>query len=691
MKKYLKETFLIFALIIDIRSFSIAQNNIPVKNQDDLERITENSDYAPDFSDFFAELQELREHPLNLNKAKPEDIHRIPYLTSLQETRLREYIEAYGELFSINELNAIEGFDSVIIKKIEPYIRIGKPERHPLDPGHLLKSGKSQLNIGYQQILQKQKGYMATDSMFKVNPNAGYLGTPQKYCFRYRYDYFDRLSFGFSGEKDAGEQFFRGAQKYGMDHYSGYIRLQHIGFLKNLVLGNFNASFGQGLVLGSGISLGALPGSGTSYRNSDGFRSSLSANETSYLRGIAATIRINRFDLSAFYSGHRKDANLKADTLDGREEFTAFLETGDHRTVSEIAGKNTVREQLYGGNVSFRNNYLKIGVTGFRTILSNEIIPIFHPYNQFVLRGNKNQNIGADLLLHLHSCFLFGEWGRSQSGGMAWLAGFQFFPDDRLNISLTGRNYQRNYQDLTGNALGQNSSNANEQGVLLSFAARIHTSMTLSGFVDVYRFPWLKYRTNLASSGTESILLLDYTPDKTVRMQLRFRMKDKQINTSENPDPVTKWMNTRAVYLRYQLEWQASPSCLLKSRIETIWNKNEETGTKRGYLVYQDINFKPPKYPVSLSFRYALFDCDSYDERLYAYENDVPYSYSVPAYDGSGVRTYLLVNWSPFRFLELWIKYSQTWYFNKNTIGTGLEMSEGNTRSEVKVEVVFKF
>ncbi len=669
-----------------------AQNPLTDKSENDLERIVENSETTPDLSDCLAELMELKEHPLNLNNIKPDELQRIPFLSAVQLSRLQEYIKAYGELFSLNELYAIDGFDSLLVRQIEPYIRIGTiQEQHPLKPSQLLRYGKSRLIIRGQQVLQKQQGYMATDSMLKKNPNAGYLGSPQKYYFRYTYDYYGRLGFGISGEKDEGEQFFRGARNYGMDFYAGYLHFQQKSWLKNLVAGNFTAGFGQGLVLGSGVSLGALPGSGSSYRNNDGFRPSLSMNESSYLRGIAATVQIWKFDLSGFYSTHKRDALLITDTLADRNEFTSFRETGDHRTVSEISGKNTIRETCFGGNISFRNNFLKVGVTAFSTKWDATLSPRIYPYNQFAFRGSHNLNLGADFLVHLRHCFLFGEWGKSDNGGIAWLAGMQLFPDPRLNIALVCRNYQKDYQDLMSNAMGQNSSVANEQGLLLSFSSRITAGLGLSGFVDLYRFPWMKYRTNLISNGKECIVVLDYTPDRTVTMYLRLRTREKQINATVNADQVTKWVRNRVITLRYQLDWNVAASLLLKSRIEALWNNTEENGIRNGWLFYQDLAYKPARLPFSLTFRYALFDCDTYDERMYAYENDVLYGYAVPAYDGRGIRTYLLLNCSPFRFLEFWIRYGQTWYSDRTSVGTGLERSEGNTRSEIKVQVAFKF
>ena len=89
--------------------------------------------------------------------------------------------------------------------------------------------------------------------------------------------------------------------------------------------------------------------------------------------------------------------------------------------------------------------------------------------------------------------------------------------------------------------------------------------------------------------------------------------------------------------------------------------------------------------------RYALFDTDSYETRIYTYENDVMYGFSVPALEGTGIRCFLLVSWKPWRFLEIWARYAQTFYNDRNVIGTGLETIEGNMKSEIKFQALFRF
>jgi len=120
--------------------------------------------------------------------------------------------------------------------------------------------------------------------------------------------------------------------------------------------------------------------------------------------------------------------------------------------------------------------------------------------------------------------------------------------------------------------------------------------------------------------------------------------------------------------------------------------KKDEAKTKKGYLIYQDIVYNKIGSPLSVTLRYALFETDDYDSRIYAYENDVVGAYSIPAHYYKGSRFYIMLNYNLTRRIELWFRYSQTFYENQNTISEGaLTEISSNTRSEIKAQVRFKF
>ena len=120
--------------------------------------------------------------------------------------------------------------------------------------------------------------------------------------------------------------------------------------------------------------------------------------------------------------------------------------------------------------------------------------------------------------------------------------------------------------------------------------------------------------------------------------------------------------------------------------------KVDANKTQKGYLVYQDITYSKLGSKFSGSLRYALFQTDSYDARLYAYENDMPGAYSIPAYYYRGSRFYILLDYNVTRKIEIWLRYSQTVYDNKKIISEGsLTEINGNTKSEIKAQIRFKF
>ena len=150
------------------------------------------------------------------------------------------------------------------------------------------------------------------------------------------------------------------------------------------------------------------------------------------------------------------------------------------------------------------------------------------------------------------------------------------------------------------------------------------------------------------------------------------------------------WINNKQQSLRYQANWQIKPSIVLSNRLEVVKSSSETKNPEYGYIISQDVSMRPQKIPLSLSLRYALFNTDSYETRIYTYESDVMYGFSVPALEGTGIRLFLLVSWKPWRFLELWFRYAQTFYSDRNVIGTGLETINGNTKSEIKLQAMMR-
>ena len=130
----------------------------------------------------------------------------------------------------------------------------------------------------------------------------------------------------------------------------------------------------------------------------------------------------------------------------------------------------------------------------------------------------------------------------------------------------------------------------------------------------------------------------------------------------------------------------------LKTHLEIInYRSAPQMPFTQGYVVYQDVKYKFAKFPLTIAARFALFDTDSYDTRIYAYEDDILYTFSIPGMYYKGSRMYLLLKYNVTRFATIEFKIAQTYYRNKAEVGSGLTLIDGNHKTDVKAQVQFKF
>ena len=130
---------------------------------------------------------------------------------------------------------------------------------------------------------------------------------------------------------------------------------------------------------------------------------------------------------------------------------------------------------------------------------------------------------------------------------------------------------------------------------------------------------------------------------------------------------------------------------MLRSRIDFSESGSDSTKREHGYVLSQDIGYTHPKHPFSVSFRFAIFDTDSWSTRIYSYENDLLYTFSVPAYYSNGIRTYLMLKYSPTNRFDCWLRWSQTYFSDLKEIGQGLDLIEGNMKSDARIMVRVRF
>ena len=106
-----------------------------------------------------------------------------------------------------------------------------------------------------------------------------------------------------------------------------------------------------------------------------------------------------------------------------------------------------------------------------------------------------------------------------------------------------------------------------------------------------------------------------------------------------------------------------------------------------GFLVFQDLIWNRPRWKMGGNLRFAYFNADSYEARLFAYERDVLYSFSFPSYFRKGFRFYLNQKFKPLKGIDIWLRYAITTYGNLKEFGSGLDKIIGNNKSDLKVQI----
>lgn len=637
-----------------------------------------------------------RKNPLNLNRAGKDELEELQLLNDIQINYLLKHRDKNGYLISIYELQSIEGFDLATIKKILPFVYVSDNFNSAFfSIKEMFKDGKHEVVFRFQRILEKQAGYHLPDSIKVKKPNAYYLGDPNRYFARYRFQYNSNVSFAISGEKDAGEEFFRGTQKQGFDFYSGHLAIRNIKFIKTAVIGDYQATFGQGLTIWQGFAFGKSASPMNIKRYGYGIKPYYSFDENRFFRGAATTWRYKKIEFTGMVSHKRIDANATvADTLNNGEIDVigiSSLETGGmHNTNALVADKGAINQTVLGGNVAFNNRSLHVGITAQSTCLSAELMKSPTIYNQFDYHRKSNVVGGMDYNYVFKNVNLFGEYAMSSSTGKAFCQGVIMALDPKLTFTAHYRNFDRHFQNLFGNALSENTLPQNEKGLYMGMEARIFKNLTLSLYLDQYKFDWIKPGVSAPSKGRDIFTQLNYTPTKKIDMYMRFRHRTKFKNSVEDNlyDYVVPYVQYN---YRYNLSTQLTPEIKFKTRIEyTVVDKTNEPN-ENGVAFVQDVIYKKLKFPFSFTLRYAVFDTKGYDSRVYAYENDVLYSYSVPALYDKGQRAYFMVNWDITRNFEIWLRVARTIYDNQTVISAGsMNEIDANHKTEIKLQARLK-
>jgi len=681
-----------------------------------VERLAEDSDDDLDFEDLLENYIFLSENPINLNSDEVVRLLELHLINAFQYEELQKYRRYYGDFLFMEELEMLEGIDEQTFAILAPVVYVGKDlTKDKVTLKKLARYGKHQLLGRYEQVLEPQQGYSSySDEEILAKPNSRFLGSPQRYQLRYTYNYRNKVRAGFVLEKDPGEMFFTdhvsdtvkallGKQYHrGFDFVGFHLYAKDMGIVKAAVIGDYQMSWGQGLTMWSGMSFGKAGAGSSIMKQGRGLSPKSSASETLFMRGTAVTLGGGPFGATVFYANRMIDANVSvADSLEEAEMVSSLQETGYHRTIGEIQDRHAIRQQVVGGHLAYAIAHFEVGYTLHHTWLNVPLQLKPSHYNQYYFQGSRLTNQGLDFKYVKGKYALFGEAAMSYNNdtmvkqqtqrpiAFAGLIGMTVKPTGYLNFTILYRNYGKAYQNLFSNAFGEGGRNQGQNGVYLGIEVAPAPYWNFLAYADQFRFTWLTSQVNAPSWGHDYYMRLSHSFSKKTSAYLQFRSKTKMKNSTDGMAfshyPIFYTKNS----VRFNISYGFN-DFVFGNKVEGAHYRNDDGSNAYGYYLCQDIAYKPEGKPFNLTFRYALFDTQDYNARVYAYENDVLYAFSVPALYGKGMRVYLLGKLKVLDALTLYARIGSTFYTDRETISSGPTQIEGNHKTDLKVEVVWK-
>ncbi|MEQ9591139.1 MAG: helix-hairpin-helix domain-containing protein [Cyclobacteriaceae bacterium] len=655
------------------------------KENIDLEKLADDLFPAQDldlnYSELYENLAQILSNPFDLNSVSEEQLRQIYILNESQLSEFFEYREAQGKFISILELQVIPEFDQPTIKKLSPFVTVEEDNKSntPLLK-RIITEDNNYLIMRHARTIEQKAGHRNDASA-----SSRYAGSPDNLYTRFRIARTNDFSLGFTLEKDAGERFDWTATQLGFDYTSAHAQFLNKGRLKNIIVGDYQIQFGQGLVLGGGFGVGKSAEPITTIRRSNiGFIPYTSLSELGFFRGASASLEITKaLSISSFASRVSKDGNTLQDSTG--TTLSSIASSGLHRTASELINRKSLAEYNAGLVISYQKRSFDAGVILHHTQFNIPVKPRTRPYNQFAFNGSNNTNASMFINYSWQNHTFFTELAKTIGHGNAATIGMLTSLTSQFDLSLMYRRFDPDFYSFYSNAVAENSTPQNEHGYYMGWKYKFTPKYELAGYLDIFRFPWLRFRGYAPSHGSEWLVRFAITPNKQLTLFLQAREETKIRNYStttlfENGPGIKRnfWLNA---------DYEVLPELSFKSRIQhSTYALNGSSSS--GFAIIQDVNFQIKK--LSISTRYALFDTDDYDNRQYVYERDVWLAYSFPFYSGVGIRSYILVQYPISRHLDVWLRWARTQYSDRNVIGSGSEAILGDTRNDVKLQFRLK-
>ena len=606
---------------------------------------------------FIEKLYDLNEKPVQLNSADEAELSRLFFLTDFQVKALADYIHSSGTIYSVYEIANIPGFNRELVETLIPFISVDKEKSTTRDTVRIRQNLLTNFSSKFPRL----------DSTL--------LGPPFKLLTRYKFTA-GSFSGNLTAEKDNGEKLFTGKVPL-PDFLAASIAWAGKGLIRKVIIGDFGIRFGMGTNINTNLRTG-LSLTATGYLSGgEEIRSYTSTDENNFFRGVAAQFQFKRIGLSAFYSLNKVDGT-KAQSEGATNFYIASVyRSGLHDTPASISRKDVVSEACYGLNLAYNLNNSRIGIMWSERRFSLPLLlTSSDPEDIYRFEGNKNSTLSGYYKAALGKLLFYGEVSANPDKRLAYIQGLSFRPADRLSINLLYRNYDPGFTSFHGTGPFSSSAGDNVNGIFGNFTFEAARHLFISAGCDLRYYQWMKYRCSAPSMAKSMEVRLKYLPSEKIAFETvynyRFTMLDSQDTYGTEKQEKFASKTFKGIINLF-----LSANLTVAIRLDY---KVAGPGRSRGWLLSQDLKYRPGKIPVSIWFRYCIFKTDDWDSRLYAYENDLLYSFSIPALSGQGNRSYLMVSYKVRKSVDLRIKYAVT-----DLAGSGESKSNEELRIQVRL------
>ncbi len=591
------KTFVVMLLLLSLPAVLPAQDIAPILNLTGAVSVEELDPYEVE------RLGELLARPLPLNHVSESRLKESGLFSHYQSASLIDYRSRHGDVLSFNELAAVDGFGHDFVSRIAPFVSL---ESNRLPGASPYRSVMNNLEI-----------------RSSLKP-----GAPLTYGMKYRLEVGETLSGGISISRTSS------SESFAPEAYSGNVSYNFRRRSAKILIGDFNARFGQGLALWNGMSLSGLTSALSFMRKPSGITASSSFTGGYAMRGVAGDVRVGRVKISV---------------------MNAFAEKKE--TLSFMPAVNVA--------CFFRSGMISLThYADFAVIDTLCRIP--------------DMKTSADFAFTVRGTDIFAETAFDWiSLKPAALAGVVSPLGDDVRLAAMLRYYPTSFTPSRSAAARSTTKCSNEYAasVAADFSAGRRVDLNgAEGFgssvrrhsgkisADFAYFPEVKSKTAVMKSvqlkaHTEWTFMISGSFRTTLKFSERIRTWGEPFRTDVRGD-----FSYMSKYFVANL------------RINAL--RSNETGL----LAYAEGGYTGRK--LNFYARAGIFRIDKWDDRIYVYERDAPGAFNVPAYYGRGLWAALNMNWRFAGWGRIYVRAAMTSY--------PFMAQKKPGRAELKIHFVFR-